>query len=135
MPEPPPPLFSGAPPSLARSAVAYRQARREGASGDAAMNAADKSLREVWPELSAKEASAGVVAAIAYASSNHPKWLWDALFDHHCVSCLGSGTRVDSMVPHQKAMMITISATRAKASFFMMQGRLLQVPPVHVIEL
>ena len=36
-----------------------------GASHDAAMDAAERSLQEQWPELSAKEASAEVVAAIA----------------------------------------------------------------------
>jgi hypothetical protein len=38
------------------------------------MKAAEASLREVWPELTAKEASAEVVVAIAYASSHHPGW-------------------------------------------------------------
>jgi hypothetical protein len=42
------------------------------------MDAAEASLRELWPELSAK-ASAEVVAAIAYASSHHPTWLWDGV--------------------------------------------------------
>jgi hypothetical protein len=46
-------------------------------SNDAAMNAAEASLREVWPELTAKEASAEAVAAIAYASSHDPQWIWD----------------------------------------------------------
>jgi hypothetical protein len=41
------------------------------------MNAAETSLREQWPEMSATEASAEVVAAIAYASSHHAGWLWD----------------------------------------------------------
>jgi hypothetical protein len=43
------------------------------------MDAADVSLREQWPELSAKEASNEAVAAIAYASSNHAAWLWDGV--------------------------------------------------------
>jgi hypothetical protein len=50
-----------------------------GGSRDAAMNAAERSLQEQWPELSAKEASAEVVAALAYASSHHPTWLWDGV--------------------------------------------------------
>jgi len=41
------------------------------------MAAAEESLRERWPELSAKEAALEVVAAIAYASSHHAAWLWD----------------------------------------------------------
>jgi len=48
-------------------------------SNDAAMDAAEASLREQRPELSAKEASAEVVAAIAYASSHHADWLWDGV--------------------------------------------------------
>ena len=36
-------------------------------------------LHAQWPELSAKEASAEVVAAIAYASSYHAAWLWDGV--------------------------------------------------------
>ena len=54
-------------------------ARRDGGRHHAAMDAAEASLRERWPELSAKEASAEVVAAIAYASSHHPTWLWDGV--------------------------------------------------------
>jgi hypothetical protein len=38
------------------------------------MHAAEARLREFWPELSAKEASAEAVAAIAYASSPHAEW-------------------------------------------------------------
>jgi hypothetical protein len=53
------------------AALAYRQARREGASHHAAMNAAEASLRERWPELTADAASAEVVSAIAYASAHH----------------------------------------------------------------
>jgi hypothetical protein len=60
-------------------ALAYRQARRDGASHDAAMDAAEASLRERWPELSAKEASAEAVAAIAYASAHHTAWFWDGV--------------------------------------------------------
>jgi hypothetical protein len=41
--------------------------------------AAMASLRKQWPELSAKVASAEVVAAIAYASSHHRTWLWDGV--------------------------------------------------------
>jgi hypothetical protein len=48
-------------------------------SNDAAMDAAEASLRELWPELTAKEASAEAVAAIAYASSQHAAWLWDGV--------------------------------------------------------
>ena len=55
------------------------QACRDGTSRDAAMDAAERSLQEQWPELSAKEASAEVVAAIAYASSHHPTCLWDGV--------------------------------------------------------
>jgi hypothetical protein len=61
------------------AAVAYRQARRDGASHDAAMDAAERSLQEQWPELSGTEASAEVVAAIAYASSHHTAWFWDGV--------------------------------------------------------
>jgi hypothetical protein len=43
------------------------------------MDAAEASLRERWPELSTKEASDEVVAAIAYASSHHPAWFWDGV--------------------------------------------------------
>jgi hypothetical protein len=39
------------------------------------MKAAEASLRDVWPELTAKEASAEVVAALAYASTHHAAWL------------------------------------------------------------
>ena len=46
---------------------------------DAAMDAAEASLREQWPELSAKDVSAEVVAAIAYASSHHPMWFWSGI--------------------------------------------------------
>jgi hypothetical protein len=45
--------------ALAR--VAYRQARRDGASHHAAMDAAERSLQAHWPELSAQEASDEVV--------------------------------------------------------------------------
>jgi len=48
-------------------------------SNDVAMDAAEASLREQWPGLSAQEASAEVVAAIAYASSHHSAWLWDGV--------------------------------------------------------
>jgi hypothetical protein len=48
-------------------------------SNDATMAAAEASLRELWPEVTAKEASAEVVAAIAYASSHHPQWFWDGV--------------------------------------------------------
>jgi|SoiMetStandDraft_5_1073268.scaffolds.fasta_scaffold689979_1 hypothetical protein len=41
-------------------------------SNDAAMDAAEQSLREQWPELSAKEACNEAVAAIANATANHP---------------------------------------------------------------
>jgi hypothetical protein len=37
------------------------------------------SLRERWPELSAHEASAEVVAAIAYASTRYAVWFWDGV--------------------------------------------------------
>jgi hypothetical protein len=48
-------------------------------SNDAAMDAAEASLRKVWLELSAKEASDEAVAAIAYASTHHAAWLWDGV--------------------------------------------------------
>ena len=56
-------------PAWRAAAVAYRQA----------MTAAERSLQEQWPELSAKDASVEVVAAIAYASSHHSQWLWDGV--------------------------------------------------------
>ena len=56
-------------PAWRAAAVAYRQARRDGASHGAAMDAAERSLQEQWPELSAKEASAELVAA----------WFWDGV--------------------------------------------------------
>jgi Tfp pilus assembly protein PilX len=56
---------------VAAAALAYREARHNGVNHNAAMHAAEASLREQWPELSAKEASAEAVAAIAYASSHH----------------------------------------------------------------
>jgi hypothetical protein len=79
MPEPLHPPSAERRPAWRAAALAYRQARREGMSNDAAMNAAEASLREQWPELSAGEASAEVVAAIAYASSHHATWLWDGV--------------------------------------------------------
>jgi hypothetical protein len=79
MPEPPPPLTPERRPAWRAAAVAYRQARREGMSNDAAMDAAEQSLREQWPELFAKEACNEAVAAIAYAAANHPTWFWDGV--------------------------------------------------------
>ena len=72
MPDPVHPPSPERRPAWRAAAVAYGQARRDGASHDAAMDAADRSLQEQWPELSAKKASAEVVAALAYASSQHP---------------------------------------------------------------
>jgi len=72
MPEPELPAWRAA-------AVAYRQARREGGNHHAGLSAAATSLREQWPDLSTKEASAEVVAAIAYASSCDPQWFWDGV--------------------------------------------------------
>jgi hypothetical protein len=69
MPEQPPPPTAERRPAWRAAALAYRQARREGASHHAAMEAAEVSLQEQWPELRTKDASAEVVAAIAYASS------------------------------------------------------------------
>jgi hypothetical protein len=77
MPESIPPPTAERRPAWRVTALAYRQARRERMSHDAAMNAAEASLREQWPALSAEEASAEVVAAIAYASSHHPAWFWE----------------------------------------------------------
>ena len=65
-------------PAWRAAAVAYRQARRDGASHDAAMTS-EASLRQQWPELTAKDASAEVVAGITYASSHHPTWFWDGV--------------------------------------------------------
>jgi len=79
MPEAPPPPTAERRPAWRAAAVAYRQARRDGVSHDAAAAAAEASLREQWPELSAKEASAEVVSAIAYASAHHTTWLWDGV--------------------------------------------------------
>jgi hypothetical protein len=53
--------------------VAYREARRAGHGNQVAMDAAEQRLREVWPELTPKEASAEVVSA------HHTKWLWDGV--------------------------------------------------------
>ena len=75
----PPPPTPERRPAWRAAALAYRQARRDGASHHAATDAAERSLRERWPELSAKEASTEVVAAIAYVSSHHPTWLWDGV--------------------------------------------------------
>ena len=47
------------------------------------MNAAEASLRERWPELTADAASAEVVSAIAYASANHTAWFWDGVVEEH----------------------------------------------------
>jgi hypothetical protein len=69
MPEPPPPPTPERRSAWRAAALAYRQARRDGAGHDAAMDAAEASLRELWPELSAKEASDEAVAAIAYRDS------------------------------------------------------------------
>ena len=63
MPDPVHPPSAERRPAWRAAAVAYRQARRDGASHDAAMDAAERSLQAQWPELSAKEASAEVVAA------------------------------------------------------------------------
>jgi hypothetical protein len=79
MPEPPPPPTPERRPAWRAAALAYRQARRDGSGHDAAMHAAERSLREQWPELCAKEASAEAVAAIANASSQHAAWLWDGV--------------------------------------------------------
>ena len=79
MPEAPPPPTAERRPAWRAAALAYRQARRDGMSNDAAMSAADRSLQAQWPDLSAEEASAEVVAAIAYASSHHSAWLWDGV--------------------------------------------------------
>jgi len=79
MPEPITPPSAERRPAWRAPALAYRQARREGMDNDAAMTAAEASLREQWPELSAKEASAEVVSAIAYASTHHTTWLWDGV--------------------------------------------------------
>ena len=79
MPERPAPPSAERRPAWRAAAVAYRHARRDGASHDAAAAAAEASLREQWPELSAKDASAEVVAAIAYASSHHSQWFWDGV--------------------------------------------------------
>jgi hypothetical protein len=56
MPESPPPPSAERRPAWRAAAVAYRQARRDGASHDAAMAAAERSLLAQWPELPAKEA-------------------------------------------------------------------------------
>jgi hypothetical protein len=79
MPEPPPPPTPERRPAWRAAALAYRQARREGAGHDAAMDAAEASLRERWLELSANEASAEAVAAIAYASTHFAVWFWDGV--------------------------------------------------------
>ena len=79
MPERPAPPSAERRPAWRVAAVAYRQARREGLGNDAAMDAAEASLREQWPALTAKEASEEAVAAIAYASSHHTAWFWDGV--------------------------------------------------------
>jgi hypothetical protein len=40
---------------VAAAALVYREARHNGVNHNAAMHAAEASLREQWPELSAKE--------------------------------------------------------------------------------
>jgi hypothetical protein len=57
MPEPLPPPSSELP-AWRAAAVAYRQARREGGNHHAGLSVAATSLREQWPDLSTKEASA-----------------------------------------------------------------------------
>ena len=79
MPEPLPPPSAEPRPAWRAAAAAYRQARCEGGNHHAALKAAEISLRTQWTELSAKEASAEVVAAIAYASSHHAAWFWDGV--------------------------------------------------------
>jgi hypothetical protein len=66
-------------PAWRAAALAYRQARRDGASHHKAMDAAEASLRERWPELTAEVVSAEVVSAIAYASAHHVVWFWDGV--------------------------------------------------------
>ena len=79
MPEPLPPPSPERRPAWRAAAAAYRHARREGSNHHAALNAAQRSVCEQWPEITAKEASAEVVAAIAYASSHHAAWLWEGV--------------------------------------------------------
>ena len=63
-------------PAWRAAALAYRQARREGVSHEAAMDAAEASVREHWPELSAKQASDEAVAALTYARATYPTWFY-----------------------------------------------------------
>ena len=79
MPPPPEAPTAERRPAWRVAAVAYRQARRDGKGNQAAMDAAEASLREQWPALTAKEASEEAVAAIAYASANYPAWFWDGV--------------------------------------------------------
>jgi hypothetical protein len=50
-------------PAWRAAALAYRQARRDGASHHAAMDEAEASLRERWPELTAEVASADLASS------------------------------------------------------------------------
>ena len=79
MPQPPPPPTPERRPAWRAAVLAYRQARREGASDHTAYVASVAKLREVWRELSAKEASAETVAAIAYASTHFTVWFWEGV--------------------------------------------------------
>jgi hypothetical protein len=63
------------------AAAAYRKAYGEHTDphrGPAheAMTAASAALKEVVPELSDREVMLEAVAAVHYASVNHPKWLY-----------------------------------------------------------
>ena len=79
MPEPLSPPSTERRPAWRAAAAAYRQARREGGNHHAALNAAETRLRTQWPDLTVREASAEVVAAIAYASAHHTAWFWDGV--------------------------------------------------------
>ena len=63
-------------PAWRAACLAYREKRRAGVWELEAHRAAVAALLAVSPRLTQQEASAGVVNAISYASTNHPKWLW-----------------------------------------------------------
>ena len=81
------------------AAVAYRQARRDGASHDTAMDAAERSLQAQWPELTAKDASAEVVARSLTQAAITPAGSGMALFassplERGCSTTFGHPHRV-----------------------------------------
>lgn len=66
-------------PTWRAAAVAYRQARGEGAGEHEAHIAAGAAVQELHAEFTEQEAGAEVVSAVAYASSFHSEWFWAPL--------------------------------------------------------